>query len=100
MADLTDCDREPIHIPGTVQPHGVLLVLAEPALSVTQVSDNVRQHLSLDVGDILGRPLDAVIDFFDGTELVPPGVVPAGAWRGETNAMRVVNYAGIGRKAR
>ena len=28
MADLTDCDREPIHIPGTIQPHGVLLVLA------------------------------------------------------------------------
>lgn len=23
--DLTNCDREPIHIPGTVQPHGVLL---------------------------------------------------------------------------
>ena len=62
MADLTDCDREPIHIPGTIQPHGVLLVLAEPALSVAQVSDNVGQHLSLDVGDILGRPLATIID--------------------------------------
>jgi len=62
LADLTDCDREPIHIPGTVQPHGVLLVLAEPALTVTQVSENVRQHLSLDVGDILGRSLDTIID--------------------------------------
>ena len=25
--DLTACDREPIHIPGAVQPHGVLLVV-------------------------------------------------------------------------
>ncbi|HEY0112985.1 MAG TPA: histidine kinase dimerization/phosphoacceptor domain -containing protein [Allosphingosinicella sp.] len=25
--DLTSCDREPIHIPGAVQPHGLLLVL-------------------------------------------------------------------------
>lgn len=27
--DLTECDREPIHIPGAIQPHGLLLV-AEP----------------------------------------------------------------------
>ncbi len=46
------------------------------------------------------RPFDAVIDFFDGTELVPPGVVPAGEWRGETDAVRVVSYAGVGRKVR
>lgn len=24
---LTECDREPIHIPGSIQPHGALLVL-------------------------------------------------------------------------
>ncbi|WP_267393791.1 MULTISPECIES: histidine kinase dimerization/phosphoacceptor domain -containing protein [unclassified Sphingomonas] len=24
--DLTDCDREPIHIPGAIQPHGLLLI--------------------------------------------------------------------------
>ena len=34
--DLTDCDREPIHIPGTVQPFGVLFVLAEPSLTITR----------------------------------------------------------------
>ena len=25
--DLTTCDREPIHVPGAIQPHGVLLAL-------------------------------------------------------------------------
>jgi light-regulated signal transduction histidine kinase (bacteriophytochrome) len=25
-ADLTNCDREPIHIPGSIQPHGAMLV--------------------------------------------------------------------------
>ena len=30
VPDITSCDREPIHIPGFIQPHGVLLVL-EPA---------------------------------------------------------------------
>ena len=29
-ADLTTCDREPIHIPGSIQPHGVLLVSLRP----------------------------------------------------------------------
>ena len=31
--DLTNCEREPIHIPGAIQPHGVLLAL-EPGLRV------------------------------------------------------------------
>ena len=41
QVDLTTCDREPIHIPGSIQPHGVLLVLTEPALTIAQVSENV-----------------------------------------------------------
>ena len=62
MVDLTDCDREPIHIPGTIQPYGVLLVLAEPALTVAQVSENVGDHFPLGVEDILGQPLSTLID--------------------------------------
>ncbi|WP_445241263.1 hypothetical protein [Microcoleus vaginatus] len=27
--DLTNCDREPIHLSGHIQPHGVLLVVRE-----------------------------------------------------------------------
>lgn len=26
--DLTNCDKEPIHIPGYIQPHGVLIAVA------------------------------------------------------------------------
>ena len=54
-ADLTDCDREPIHIPGTIQPFGVLFVLAEPSLTITQVSENVGEHLPVRVEEVLGR---------------------------------------------
>jgi light-regulated signal transduction histidine kinase (bacteriophytochrome) len=50
LVDLTDCDREPIHIPGTIQPFGVLLALAEPELTVAQVSENVGDHLPLGIG--------------------------------------------------
>ena len=62
MVDLTDCDREPIHIPGTIQPFGVLMVLAEPSLTITQISENVDDHLSVRVDDVLGQPLSALLD--------------------------------------
>jgi two-component system, chemotaxis family, sensor kinase Cph1 len=61
-ADLTHCDREPIHIPGAIQPHGVLLALEEPDLLVTQVSQNVESQLGRAVPDVLGHPLRAVLD--------------------------------------
>ena len=60
--DLTSCDREPIHVPGAIQPHGVLLALHEPSLAVVQVSENAFEMLSLRVADLLGQPLSAVID--------------------------------------
>jgi len=62
MVDLTDCDREPIHIPGTIQPFGILFVLAEPSLTVTQVSENVGDHLPLRVEDVLDHPLASLLD--------------------------------------
>ncbi|CAN5659014.1 hypothetical protein BH11ACT6_BH11ACT6_33970 [soil metagenome] len=51
--DLDNCAREPIHIPGSVQPRGVLAVVHEPSFEVRQVSANV--------GDLLGRPIDEVL---------------------------------------
>ncbi|HEV8246606.1 MAG TPA: hypothetical protein VGP93_12595, partial [Polyangiaceae bacterium] len=62
MVDPTDCDREPIHIPGTIQPFGVLLVLTEPSLTVAQVSENLGNYLPLDAAGALGQPLSSVID--------------------------------------
>lgn len=62
MVDLTDCDREPIHIPGAIQAHGVLMVLEEPALTVVQVSENVAMLLSRGVEAVLGKPLATAFD--------------------------------------
>jgi PAS domain S-box-containing protein len=57
LADLTHCDKEPIHIPGRIQAHGVLLVLREPALTIVQVSENVADFLGIPVGELLGQSL-------------------------------------------
>lgn len=60
--ELTDCDREPIHIPGTIQPYGVLFVLAEPSLTITQVSENIGEHLPFRVEEVLGCQLSTMMD--------------------------------------
>ncbi len=59
--DLATCDREPIHIPGGIQPHGVLLTLNEPDLAVLQASLNVQDLLGVDARDLLGRPVEDVL---------------------------------------
>jgi two-component system, chemotaxis family, sensor kinase Cph1 len=59
--DLTNCDREPIHIPGWVQPHAVMLVLEEPELRIVQVSANTHQKLGVAPDDLLGRSLSMLL---------------------------------------
>lgn len=41
--DLTNCDREPIHLAGAVQPHGALLAFDLSGLSLRHVSQNADQ---------------------------------------------------------
>jgi light-regulated signal transduction histidine kinase (bacteriophytochrome) len=59
--DLTECDREPIHVPGAIQSHGALVALHEPGLTVTHVSANVRELFGVDPTNAVGRPLGEVV---------------------------------------
>ncbi len=59
--DVSACDVEPIHVPGAIQPHGLLLALVEPALTVTHVSANLLEVLGVSVERALGRPVAEVI---------------------------------------
>ena len=45
QADLSNCEREPIHLAGSIQPHGALLLLREPDLTVVQHSVNAAEFL-------------------------------------------------------
>ena len=60
-AVVIDCDVEPIHIPGTTQPHGVLLVLHLSDFKVLQVSANTVGLLGVEPTAVLGRPLEALL---------------------------------------
>ena len=60
--DLTNCDREPIHIPGLIQPHGLLFVLNEPQLEILQVSNNTFEFIGLHPQELLQKPLKTWLD--------------------------------------
>jgi light-regulated signal transduction histidine kinase (bacteriophytochrome) len=59
QADLSNCEREQIHLAGSIQPHGALLALSEPDHVVVQASANAAAFLQLD-GPLPGRKLDAL----------------------------------------
>jgi chemotaxis family two-component system sensor kinase Cph1 len=59
--NLENCAREPIHIPGAIQPHGLLFVLREPQLTVVQVSENVSTFLGRSVESILNHDLSTFL---------------------------------------
>lgn len=40
--DLNSCDREPIHIPGSIQPFGLLFLLNEQTYQILACSENAR----------------------------------------------------------
>ncbi len=52
--DLTNCDREPIHVPGRIQSFGALLAFT-PDWLVVRASDNVPALLGLTFSDLTGR---------------------------------------------
>ena len=57
--DLASCESEPIHIPGSIQPHGALLVLSPDTLRIEQVAGNLTGLLGAAPEDLLGHPVDA-----------------------------------------
>ena len=61
-ADLTNCDREPIHIPGSIQPHGVLLVIDRQDLSIEQTAGDTKFLLGIDPERLIGQVLPNLVD--------------------------------------
>jgi light-regulated signal transduction histidine kinase (bacteriophytochrome)/CheY-like chemotaxis protein len=60
QVDLTNCDREPIHLLGNVQPFGFLLGVS-PEWLIVHASENVETFLGKPARDILGKPLSSLL---------------------------------------
>ncbi|MES2290344.1 MAG: HWE histidine kinase domain-containing protein [Pseudomonadota bacterium] len=57
--DLTNCDEEPIHVPGLIQPFGFLVTVTSDWL-ISRVSQNIGAFVSLESAALLGLPLRTI----------------------------------------
>jgi len=83
---LDTCAQEPIHIPGSIQSHGVLLACRGEALVVSQVSANVVEHFGAPAESILGSQLATLLASADAQRIADAA---AGDHLRESNPMRV-----------
>jgi chemotaxis family two-component system sensor kinase Cph1 len=73
IPDLTACEREPIHLPGAIEPNGAMLVIGEDTLTILQASSNILRFLKVAPEVILGTHLmdlfsqEVVHQFLSGT---------------------------------
>jgi chemotaxis family two-component system sensor kinase Cph1 len=56
--DLTNCDKEPIHIPGRVQSHGFLIAIDINLHTISYVSENINQFFEVSAADLLEQPME------------------------------------------
>jgi light-regulated signal transduction histidine kinase (bacteriophytochrome) len=60
QVDLTNCDREPIHIPGAIQPIGFLVAVSTDWI-ISRVSRNISDFFPAVPEDLIGRPLEELV---------------------------------------
>lgn len=59
QVDNSNCDREPIHIPGQIQAHGFLIVVDQLSV-IRYLSENVANFIPGATTDLLGKPIQNV----------------------------------------
>ena len=60
--NIDNCSREQIHIPGAIQPHGMLFALEGCDLRITSVSANTSDHLGHEPQSLLNVPMAHMLD--------------------------------------
>lgn len=61
IVNLQNCESEPIHIPGSIQPHGVLLALNPNSYVIEYCSSNVSSYFDTLPANVLNKPLHSLL---------------------------------------
>ncbi|RZJ99855.1 MAG: GAF domain-containing protein [Flavobacterium sp.] len=61
--DLTNCDKEPIHIPGKVQSHGFLIAVNKVNFKISYISENAESFLGEPAKNLLDKSLNVLNNF-------------------------------------
>ncbi len=67
---IFDCDSEPIHIPGAIQPHGALVAVLVRDEVISHASANLEIHVGFAAAAVLGRPVSILFGDEVGQSIV------------------------------
>lgn len=62
IVNLQNCEDEPIHIPGSIQPHGFLISINNHSDIISVCSENVLNYIGLGYEQLLGKSVSEVLD--------------------------------------
>ena len=65
----SQCAEEKIHIPGAIQPHGVLIAVIEQTLSIVQASESAFTIFGITPKDLIGQPIKSLVGSEQQAEL-------------------------------
>ncbi|GGB93900.1 ATP-binding protein [Dyadobacter sediminis] len=68
--NLTNCESEPIHIPGSIQPHGFLLGIRKNSYEIDFCSENIHEYVDFKPELMLGKVLSDVFPADQSAEFV------------------------------
>ncbi|MFL9843362.1 ATP-binding protein [Flavobacterium rhizosphaerae] len=60
IVNLTNCEQEPIHIPGSIQPHGFLLGIKKDNFVIDFCSANSAEYINLFYSQLLGKSFSEI----------------------------------------
>ncbi|TAE59775.1 MAG: GAF domain-containing protein [Nostocales cyanobacterium] len=60
--NLTNCAKEQIHIPGSIQPHGTVIVVDQESFNIIQASTNVDIFFARPHTDLINTHLTEILD--------------------------------------
>lgn len=80
--DITNCDRELIHIPGRIQSHGFMVVVDATSI-IKYYSDNIADFLDVNIKNLIGHKVDAIEEKF--IECQPLGFISQLIYLGKNN---------------
>lgn len=63
--NLSNCENEPIRVPGAIQPHGALIAAGVADLVVSHASENLGSLFGIGAAEAVGQHLSALVDDVD-----------------------------------
>ncbi|HEX6224956.1 MAG TPA: ATP-binding protein [Chryseolinea sp.] len=70
LVSLENCESEPIHIPGSIQPHGFLVAIHGKERTIDYCSGNIHEYIGIRPEQALGKSISVLLTPSDNDSLV------------------------------